>query len=412
MAQRRHVNYTLKPIVIDAAKPRDKAYSLTDGGGLHIEVLPTGSKIWRFKYHFEGRREKVTIGPYPAVSIKAARDRHEQLREVLHSGQSPAQAKRDDQAERRQQAAGEVTFRAFSTTWIGETLFYRSDSYRAQITRQLEAFVWPVIGDKALADVTPADVLGIIEKRLATPVTAERLRVIIQQIYNFAIRRLAVAQNPAMPLRGAVAVPPPQHHRHLSEAELGAFWRCLQGQGAHAVTVFAAQLLMLTMVRKGELLRARWQEFNLDDAVWDIPAERMKMGRMHRVYLSRQALEMLRLVHSLSGADGPKGYVFPSIYRRSSPLGDATLNHLFKRMEFGVPGFSPHGTRGTAATLLREHGFGRDVVELLLAHAEREQTVAAYTHAELGPERKRALQFLADRIVALAAGGQVVPLKA
>ena len=155
---------------------------------------------------------------------------------------------------------------------------------------------------------------------------------------------------------------------------------------------------MLTMTRKSELLRSKWPEFDLDAAQWDIPAERMKMGKPHRVFLSRQAVEILRQVHELTGHGE---YVFPSIFRGSVPMGDVTLNHFFKRIDFGVPDFSPHGTRGTAATLLREHGFGRDVVELLLAHSEKNATVAAYSHMELAADRKRALQYLADRVEAL-----------
>ena len=175
-------------------------------------------------------------------------------------------------------------------------------------------------------------------------------------------------------------------------------------QGAHATTVFAAQLLTLTMVRKGELIRSRWAEFDLDGAQWTIPAERMKMKRPHRVFLSTQAVELLRMPEKMTGAEGPTGYVFPTIFRRSTPMADVTLNHFFKRLDFGVPEFSPHGTRSTAATLLREHGFDKDVVELLLAHQESDQTVAAYSHMELVPERKRAMPFLADRIERLAAG--------
>ncbi|MDE2369378.1 MAG: tyrosine-type recombinase/integrase [Burkholderiales bacterium] len=409
MAQKRHVNYTLKPAAIDNAKPREKAYALTDGGGLYIDILPGGSKVWRFKYHRDGRREKVTIGQYPSISIKDARDRHEALREQLHKGDSPARAKQQEAAERRAVEARSVDFRAFAQRWIRETLFARSETYRAQIARWLDSYVYPAIGDRALDKVTPADVLAIIEKRQDTAVTAERIRVIIQQIFNYAIRKLLVETNPAQPLRGSIARPGVEHHRHLSEKELARFWRQLGEQGAHATTIAASRLLLLTMTRKSELLRSKWPEFDLDAGQWDIPAERMKMGKPHRVFLSTQAVELLRQVYQLTGHGE---YVFPSIFRGSVPMGDVTLNHFFKRIDFGVPDFSPHGTRSTAATLLREHGFGRDVVELLLAHSEKNATVAAYSHMELAPERKRALQFLADYVEKLAAGGEVIPLRA
>jgi integrase len=166
-------------------------------------------------------------------------------------------------------------------------------------------------------------------------------------------------------------------------------------------------MLMYTMCRKSEVLRARWREFDLERGQWDIPADRMKMKAPHRVYLSWQALELLGLLKAF-GAE-PQAYVFPSVLRAAVPLGDATLNHFFKRLDFGVPDFSPHRTRGTAATLLREHGFSREVVELLLAHAERNKVTAAYHHHEMADERRRALQYLADQLDRLAMAGSALP---
>jgi len=168
------------------------------------------------------------------------------------------------------------------------------------------------------------------------------------------------------------------------------------------VTIYAAKLLMLTMVRKSELRLAKWEEFDLKEATWDIPVVRMKMRSPHRVYLSRQAVILLRELKKMTGHGE---YVFPTRFfgGAGKPISDATLNHFIKRLDFGVPEFSPHGTRGTAATLLRENGFAREVVERLLAHQERSSVVAAYTHAEFADERRKALQWLADRIDAIIA---------
>lgn len=409
MFQKREFNYQLTTPKVERAKRRDKPYPLTDGGGLYLDVLPTGSKVWRYKYHRDGKREKVTIGPYPVFGIEKARDEHRRLREQLHDGKSPAQAKKAAAIERKAAEARAVDFRTFAGRWVEETLFYRSAGYRAQTVRWLDQYVYPAIGERPLGSIEPADVLAIVEKRRDTPVTAERIRVVVQQVFNHAIRKLLVASNPATPLRGLVQRPPVQNHRHLSEKELGAFWRALDKQGAHATTIAATKLLLLTMSRKTELLRARWPEFDLTLGTWDVPAERMKNRKPHRVFLSHQADELLQMLKPLTGHGE---YVFPSIFRGGVPMGDVTLNHFFKRLDFGVPEFSPHGTRGTAATLLREHGFGREVVELLLAHSEESATVAAYTHAEHAAERKRALQFLADRIDKVATGADVMPLRA
>ena len=163
------------------------------------------------------------------------------------------------------------------------------------------------------------------------------------------------------------------------------------------IVVYAAKLLTYTLVRKSELRLAKWVEFDLDGAVWNIPAENMKMGRAHRVYLPAQAVDLLRTLQRMTGHGE---YVLPMRFKggMGRPMSAGTVNHLFDRMDFGVPEFAPHGLRSTAATILRENGFGRDVVELLLAHQERNQTVVAYTHAELAEDRAKALQWYADQI--------------
>ncbi|MFP6558223.1 tyrosine-type recombinase/integrase [Paraburkholderia sp. B3] len=415
MSRGRHFNYVLTPTRLNNAKPKEKAYKLADGGGLFVMVQPGGSKTWAYQYRMDGKRREVTIGRYPEIAVADARDRHAEYRAMLEQGQDPAAHKRTDEAERKARAiltAGEGQFKAFSLKWLDERLGGKSDGYRAQMRSLLDRFVWPDIGSKALEDVKPAHVLAIIEQRRETPNTAENVRVLIQQVYNYAIQKLLVESNPALPLCGVIRVPKAEHHRHLNESELGAFWRALGKQGAYPSTTAAARLLMYSMCRKVEVLRAKWREFDIDKAQWDIPAERMKSRRPHRVYLSGQALELLAVQRALTG-DGE--YVFPSAFRAVVPMADATLNHLFKRLDFGVPEFSPHGTRGTAATLLREHGFGRDVVELLLAHAERSLTAASYHHHELEMERRRALQYLADEIdrqTAISMAGNVVSITA
>lgn len=407
----RHVNYSLRPATINAAKPQDKSYTLTDGGGLYIEVLPSGSKVWRYVFRLDGKRPKVTIGQYPQIGIADARDRHAEMRALVEKGINPTEQRKSAARASKVDKQRSVTFRDFALAWVQDTLGHLSESYRTQSIRFLDNYICPEIGEMRLGDVLPRDVLTILEKYKHVPTTADRCRSIVQQVYNFAIRKLLVDTNPAAPLRGVVVVPAKTHHRHLNEAELRRFWIELDMQrAATVIVVYMAKLLMLTMVRKGELRLAKWREFDFDEGRWDIPAERMKMRRPHRVPLSRQAVDLLRYLHRMTGRGE---YVFPTRFvgGHGRPIGDVTLNHFFKRLDIGVPEFSPHGTRGTAATLLREHGFGRDVVELLLAHAERDQTAAAYSHHELMDERRRALQFLADRIGELVTRPEPVPAR-
>jgi hypothetical protein len=230
MVRKRHFNYALTPTRLNNARPKEKPYKLTDGGGLFVQVMPGGSKTWCYQYSSGGKRREVTIGRYPEIAVKDARDRHSEFRAMVEQGIDPAAKKRADDVERKARESlreDEGQFKAFSLKWIDERLSGKSDGYQKQIRSRLDRFVWPSIGRKALEHVKPADVLSIIEKVRATPNTAEGVRIIIQQVYNYAIQKLLVETNPALPLRGVIEVPKAEHHRHLSESELGAFWRAV-----------------------------------------------------------------------------------------------------------------------------------------------------------------------------------------
>ena len=399
----RAINYKLKVAQLSAAKPKEKPYLLADGGGLYVEVLTTGSRVWRYIFSHDGKRPKMTIGTYPEIGISQARDRHAALRVQVANGVNPIDAIRGDAKAKAEEVRRNVTFSVFAVKWVAETLFYRSETYRTQILRFLNSYINPVIGEKILADVKPVDVLRIMEGLKRAPTTADRCRNVIQQVYNFAIRNLIAEINPAVAVRGAISVPPATHHRHLSEAELARFWKELNKQcGTSATTVYAAKILAYTMVRKSELRLAKWVEFDLESGVWSVPAERMKMRKPHRVYLPRQAIALLLDLQKMTGHGE---YLLPMRFKGGNgrPMSSGTLNNMFGRLDFGVPEFAPHGLRSTAATILRENGFGRDVVELLLSHQEVNQVVAAYTHAELVDDRRKALQWYSDRIDTITA---------
>lgn len=395
-------NYSLTPTKINNVKPKARLYKLSDGGGLFLEVTPSGLKTWRYQYRHGAVRKTVSIGKYPEIGVADARERHFELRSQVAKGIDPSEVRRQEQEERNQRAQASRRegneFEVFSRRWLAERMASKSATYRNQQLSLLERFVWPEIGHMALAEVKPRHVLGMIEARRQTPVTAENVRTVIQKVFDYAIQKLEVETNPALPLRGLIEVPRAVHHRHLSEAELGRFWRSVDKQGAHFVTIAATKILFYTMLRKGEVIRAKWPEIDLAKGTWDVPGDRMKMKSTHRVFLSKQAIEVLETLKLL---DTRGDYVFPSVLRPGTHLGEATLNHFFGRLDFGVEEFSPHGSRGTTATLLREHGFSRDVVELLLAHTERGSAIP-YHHQQLADERRRALQYLADEIGRLA----------
>jgi len=407
----------LTPQRLNAAKPRETAYKISDPAtaGLFCLIQPGGTKTFGFSFRLNGKRSEVTLGKYPSYSLAEARESASAARRMVERGENPAAAKKAAKEAERAAAeppSEEGLFRTFAAKWKAEKLAGRAASYVAQIDSRLERFVYPVIGDKGMATVTPSDVLKIIEPlQIDTPNTAEGVRGIVETIYSYAIQldainratikdRPLIEQNPALPLRGIVDVPKSEEAPHLSPKQLGRFWRALNRQyGAHPSTIAATKLLFYSMTRKTETLRAKWVEFDLDAGIWEIPKDRMKLKKPHRVYLSKQAVDLLTVQRAVTGK---LEYVFPSAFRNNAPVGEATLNHLFKRIDAGVPDFSPHGTRSTAATLLREKKIAHDVVELCLAHALR-GVAGRYQRQELADERRAALQLLADEIDRLAA---------
>jgi len=392
----------LSPLRLDAAKPADKAYKISDSdvSGLFCLIQPGGTKTFILSYSHASKRKEVKLGRYPGMTLSQARADATAARVAVEKGDDPAALKKaQKQAQKAKADAPNNTFAAFAAKWGRDKLIGRSATYKKQIQSRLDRFVFPVIGAKALEEVKPIDVLKIIQPlQTKMPNTAEGTRGIIQAVFNYAVQTLLVEANPATPLRGVVTVPQRENARHLSPKEFTAFWKSLNAvEHIGASTLAAAKLLVYTMARKSEVTHARWSEIDLDRSIMTIPAERMKAKLPHRIFLSKQAKEVLEAQRK---ATGQLEYVFPSVFKANQPLGAATLNHFFKRLDFGVPEFSPHGTRGTAATYLRENGIRRDVVELLLAHTEK-GVAAHYHHHELVQERTEALQFWADEIDSL-----------
>jgi integrase len=394
----------LTPLRLDAAKPADKAYKISDPAvaGLYCLVQPGGTKTFVLSYSLDGKRKEVTLGRYPTqLTLATARVKASEARAAVDKGEDPAALKQAAKAARKaQDEAPKHLFKTFAEKWQRDKLVGRSSTYKAQIASRLDRFVYPKIGGKPLQDITRFDVLEVIEPLQATkPVTAEGTRCIVQAVFAYAIQTMpGVEVNPASPLRGVVTVPKSKRARHLNPKEFAAFLAALNAvEHIHASTLAATRLLVYTMVRKSEVLRMRWTEYDKESGVWTIPAERMKKGIAHQVYLPQQAKDLLEKQRKVTGN---LEYVFPSVFKNDQPLGAATLNHFFKRLDFGVPEFSPHGLRGTGATLCLNNGISTDTVRLLLAHQER-GVDSHYHHHDLIPERTAALQWYADYIDSL-----------
>lgn len=390
------------------AKPREMGYKLYDQGGLCLFVSPHGTKSWRYNYRLSGKRETLTIGRYPEISLAEARMAHAKARSsVAHRG-DPVAAKRSAKRALRTDAVN--TFGVVAEEWYHAKAPHRSPAWRECNQRWLAKELYPALGGRRLDDITPADVLGImrrIEGRGAAR-SAGYVRLLVSQVFQHAIRNLRASYDPAQSLRGALIMPQVKHRAPLPAKDIPAFAEALDAYPGTLQTKLGIKMLLLTFVRKMELTEATWDEVDFERSEWRIQASRMKMRDPHIVPLSRQALECFQDLKPV--ACGSR-YVFPSIGSLDQPMGATTINIAFTRMGYGGR-FTPHGLRSTASTILNEQGFKSDVIERQLAHTERNRVRAAYNRAEYLEDRRAMMQAWADYIDALCCGGNVVGIRA
>jgi integrase len=398
----------LTDVQVRNAKPGPKRRRLWDGHGLYLEIPPSGSKRWRFKYRFpKGGKEKLlSLGIYPAVSLKQAREKREEAKELLATGIDPSahrqalkQAAARTYAERAANSFEVVArewFARYSGSWV--------ESHASRILRRFERDLFPWIGSRPVAEITPPELLASlrrIEDRGAVE-TAHRAKSDCGQVFRYAIATGRAERDPSQDLRGALPPAIPSHHPSITDpAALGALLRAIDGYDGYLVTKCALRLAPLLFVRPGELRHAFWAEIHLAAGEWRIPAAKMKAREMHLVPLARQALGILSELHPLTGS-GP--YVFPSVRSSSRPMSENTVNGALRRLGYGKDEMTGHGFRSIASTLLNEQGWHRDAIERQLAHAERNGVRAAYNYAEHLPERRKMMQAWADYLDQLKAG--------
>lgn len=375
---------------IKALKPKAARYPVADGGGLLLEVMPSGSKIWRYRYSLHGKRQPtVTIGEYPAVGLMAARERARRYAEIVASGVSPAaDAKRD-----RGASKDLSTVREFGAYWIEQEISGKSEEYRRTTNRALEKDVYPAIGNKPLTEVNPGDVLAICDriKKRGAPKMALHTRNVIKRLFEYAIARQLATTNPATAIVARFIATQESRTRVLAPDEIGRVLRAVYASSIRRPLKLAIHLLVLTMVRKSELIEARWSEFDLEAGMWRIPAERMKKDREHWVYLAPQALAMF---HELYENRTSAEYVFPTVRGIDRPIAKSTLNQAIRALDMEVQHFVLHDFRRTASTHLHEMGFSSDVIEKALAH-EQQGVRAVYNRARYAKQRQEILQVWA-----------------
>ena len=381
-----------------------------DGSGLFIHVKPTGGRYWRFKYRVAGKEKLLSIGTYPAVGLKDAREAAEAARKTLQSGGDPAAHKQEVKAQKAFEAAN--TFEAVASDWLEHQSPRWSPETKERIAKSLAADIYPALGARPMVAIKPGEVMRAVQKIEARGAGDQAGRVLqrVKSVYRWAVIHGRVDNNPMIDLVPSEILKPRevQHRAALSDRELPEFLAKLDAYNGDPTTANALRFLMLTATRPGEVRGARWVEIDTDQALWTIPAGRMKTRTEHRVPLSRQALKVLETMRSLNG---DRDLVFASPTYKSQALSENTLNGALRRM--GYPDATAHGFRSLFSTLTNEHDrtLG-DVVERALAHKDKNKVRAAYLRSTFLNDRVRLMQWWADHLDAKRAGAEVIQLDA
>jgi integrase len=394
------------------AKSKRRRYRLSDAHGLALEVSPAGGRYWRYRYRLDGKENIFAAGewcsaPYGEtveqaekrrgsgrLTLAEARIERVKWRAMVVRGSHPLHARR---AEKLVAAASNAnTFDAVAAEFVQKRGQEWGSVYRKNFTRYLERDVSPDIGSLPIREVNSAQVLAILRKVEArgSLSAAAAGRSYIGQVFRYAIATGKADIDPTFALRGALETRIVQHHPPLERADLPAFFEALNADGASRPTEIAIRLMAYLFSRTIELRAASWGEFHLDRAEWRIPASRMKMGRPHVVPLPTQAVALLRELHALTG---DQQWLFPNTRRPKTYMGGTTINRVIERMGF-LDRFTAHGFRATASTLLHEAGFDSRLIEMQLAHQDRNKSRASYDHSARLPERRQMMQSWADML--------------
>jgi integrase len=390
---------------IRGLQPRATRFCVADGNGLVLEVMPTGKKVWRFRFTLNGARQPlVTIGDYQLVSLRVARAKAQKYAQIVASGASPVSIARQDRgAEKRVDLV-----RDGAELYLVSEIAAKSEEYRRTTRRALDKDILPAIGNKPIGQVTTGDVQAICDriKRRGSPKMALHTRNVVKRLYEFLIARQLAASNPAHAIPAGSITASDARTRVLTPNEIGTLLRAIYESNIRRPLKLALHLLVLTMVRKSELIEATWREFDLDGAVWKIPATRMKNNRDHRVCLPNQAVAMLRELRDMKLS---RSYVFPTVRGEDRPIAKSTLNQAVKALGLEVEHFVLQDFRRTASAHLLDMAQSSSALEKLLARAAKGDG-AGDDPADESVERRRILQLWADFVDAQIDKGRTVEI--
>ena len=403
----------------NAVCPPDKKQArFADSGGMYLQVSPAGSKRWFLKYRTDGKEKQLAMGSYPAVSLTAARKARDAAKLQKAAGADPVQVRKVEKLKSSIPAAN--TFKATALEWYAMKLDSWSSHYAIREKRNLEKDLFPFLGDRNIADIEAIELLAVVrrvEERGALDV-AHRVQTTARQVWRYAVATARASRDVSADIRGALK---PHHGKHFAAitdpAKLGELIRVIRGYQGGPIVRAALQLAPLLFQRPGELRAAAWAEFDLDAALWTIPAARMKRsvdgkrnGDPHLVPLSTQAVEILRKLHPVTGHSA---LCFYGERSHDRPISDNTLRAALMTLGYGPDAQSVHGFRATARTLLAEElNIDPLVIEAQLAHAVKDANGRAYNRTQYLKHRTVMMQQWADYLDKLARGADVIPFKA
>ena len=403
----------LKALAVAKAKPKDKPYKLTDGGGLYLLVKEAG-KYWRYDYRHLGKRKTLALGVFPTITLEDAREAHQKAKRELDLNNVDPSATLSKKARVGAARVSQVqTVEAICREWLKLQSKW-ADSHRVKVKLRLKKDVYPELGPREIGSVTAPDVLRclrLVESRGAVD-SAHRIKHTLGQVFRYAIATGRAEHDPTASLRGALAKIDKQSYPHVTDPKrLGEMLRAIEGYEGTFEVAQALRLLPLVFTRPGELRHAEWSEFDMERAVWTIPAERMKRKKNgnHVVPLSRQALGIVKALHKVNG-EGV--LLFPGARSVTRPISDNTLNAALRRLDVSKDEHVAHGFRHTASTLLNEQrGFDPDLIEVQLHHADRSMR-GKYNKAAYFEERQKMMQAWADYLDSLRSPTNVVQFSA
>lgn len=374
---------------IKALLPEKTRKKYFDGNGLYIEVDPSGSKWWRLKYRFNGKEKRISLGVYPKVSLKEAREVSKKMKEDLKAGIDPA-------SRMKREGSKEKTFEKVAEEWLAKQSRLWTPAHSSKIKTFLENKIYSFLGPRAIEDIKPSEILNLcrtVEKNTSAYMS-HVIFSIIGRVMRYCVASGYLPTDPSRDLKGALT---PHKEKHMpaivAPEQVGLLAMRIEGYTGHFTTRAAMQIMLLCMCRTIEARGARWTEIDLENSMWRIPAERMKMRREHLIPLSRQASQIFQETRELTGRHE---FVFPSFRSKSRIMSENTINAALRSLGYEKGEVVGHGFRSTASTLLNEMGWAPDVIEAQLAHASQGNVRAAYNRAAWLDDRRRMLQAWAD----------------